>query len=250
MAGMFCSLEEAAQRLGKTEQELTEMIEQGTLREFRDGPNLLLKVDEIEELARREGIELSAESLQEEATPPPPLATIPTTLETEPEELEMEKPETPELDPLETPASDDADLDASELQSLDDMPDLDLPDLDLPDLAAVSADDAIPAPDAGEPMAALEVPFTEEETPAKKGKGKKAKAKAKRKPKAKKQPKPRPIKVHASNIPSRSFGQWLMGGLRNDSLVAIIVLLMIMGFVVAAIVALGCGAYYAANNFL
>ena len=245
MAGMFCSIEEAAQRLGKTEEELAEMIEQGALREFRDGPNLLLKVNEIEEMARREGIELSAEPLHEDVAPPPPLATIPTNLETETEEYEMEEPEIPELDPLEMPAFDEADIDTTELQSLED----DLPDLDLPDLAAIEADDEMAALDADVPLAALEIPLADEEPPAKKPKAK-AKAKAQRKPKPKKQPKPRPIKVHASSAPNRSFGQWLMGGLREDSLAAIIVVIMFLGLVIAAIVAIGYGAHYAADNLL
>jgi len=50
MAGMFYSLQEAASKLNKTEEEIKEIIKQGRLREFRDGPNLLLKVDEVEAL--------------------------------------------------------------------------------------------------------------------------------------------------------------------------------------------------------
>ena len=123
MAGMFCSVEEAARRLGKTEDDIKEMIRLGTLREFRDGPNLLLKVDEIEEMAGREGIELPAESPGDGVQAPPPLATVPATLETEPEEVEMEDPEIPDLDslePVEPSALDDVDLDIPELDSLED----------------------------------------------------------------------------------------------------------------------------------
>jgi hypothetical protein len=50
MAGMFYSLKEAAERLNKTEEELQGIVKQGKLREFRDGPNLLFKVDEVEAL--------------------------------------------------------------------------------------------------------------------------------------------------------------------------------------------------------
>jgi len=50
MAGMFYSLEEAAEKLNKTEDEVKELVKAGRLREFRDGPNLLFKVDEIESL--------------------------------------------------------------------------------------------------------------------------------------------------------------------------------------------------------
>jgi len=50
MAGMFYSLQEVAEKLNKTEEEVKEIIKQGKLREFRDGPNLLFKVDEVEAL--------------------------------------------------------------------------------------------------------------------------------------------------------------------------------------------------------
>jgi hypothetical protein len=50
MAGMFYSLQEVAAKLNKTEEEIKEIIKQGRLREFRDGPNLLFKVDEVEAL--------------------------------------------------------------------------------------------------------------------------------------------------------------------------------------------------------
>jgi len=50
MAGMFYSLKEVAAKLNKTEEEVKEIIKQGRLREFRDGPNLLFKVDEVEAL--------------------------------------------------------------------------------------------------------------------------------------------------------------------------------------------------------
>ena len=51
MAGMFYSLQEAAERLGLSEEDFKGLVEQGKLREFRDGPNLLFKVDEVETLA-------------------------------------------------------------------------------------------------------------------------------------------------------------------------------------------------------
>ena len=98
MAGMFYSLKEAGERLGKAENELIELVKQGKLREFRDGPNLLLKIDEIEALALEEGIELGPEAPQAEAPPPPPLPT-PTSHEPLAEPAELEVPaadETPE----------------------------------------------------------------------------------------------------------------------------------------------------------
>jgi hypothetical protein len=50
MAGMFYSLQEVAAKLSKSEDEVREIIKQGRLREFRDGPNLLFKVNEVEAL--------------------------------------------------------------------------------------------------------------------------------------------------------------------------------------------------------
>jgi hypothetical protein len=50
MAGMFYSLQEVAEKLNKTEEEVKEIVKEGKLREFRDGPNLLFKVDEVEAL--------------------------------------------------------------------------------------------------------------------------------------------------------------------------------------------------------
>lgn len=56
MAGMFYSLQEAAERLGKTEDQIRAIVQSGQLREFRDGPNLLFKVDEVNALIADLGI--------------------------------------------------------------------------------------------------------------------------------------------------------------------------------------------------
>jgi hypothetical protein len=50
MAGMFYSLQEATEKLNKTEEELKQWVKEGKLREFRDGANVLFKVDEVENL--------------------------------------------------------------------------------------------------------------------------------------------------------------------------------------------------------
>ena len=47
MAGMFYSIQEVAEKLGKSEDEVRQIVKSGRLREFRDGPNLLFKVDEV-----------------------------------------------------------------------------------------------------------------------------------------------------------------------------------------------------------
>ena len=54
MAGLFYSLQEVAQKLHKTEDEIREMAKAGKLREFRDGPNLLFKADEIDALTKQD----------------------------------------------------------------------------------------------------------------------------------------------------------------------------------------------------
>jgi hypothetical protein len=67
MAGMFYSLQEVAAKLNKTKEEIQEIVRQGRLREFRDGPNLLFKVDEVESLLSDTRIMASGKS-----APPPP----------------------------------------------------------------------------------------------------------------------------------------------------------------------------------
>ncbi|MFC1738459.1 helix-turn-helix domain-containing protein [Planctomycetota bacterium] len=62
MAGMFYSLEEVAKKLNKTEEEVKELVKMGRLREFRDGPNLLFKVDEVESLMSDTSFMSSAET--------------------------------------------------------------------------------------------------------------------------------------------------------------------------------------------
>jgi excisionase family DNA binding protein len=85
MAGMFYSLEEVAEKLNKTEQEVKEMIKQGKLREFRDGPNLLFKVDEVEALLSDTAVMASKES---SATPENQTGEDEISLASEPPELQ------------------------------------------------------------------------------------------------------------------------------------------------------------------
>jgi hypothetical protein len=48
MAKMFYTLEEAKQLLGKNEEEIKQYAREGRLREFRDGPRLMFKADQVE----------------------------------------------------------------------------------------------------------------------------------------------------------------------------------------------------------
>ena len=87
---MFYSLEEAIAKLNVTEEQLKELTREGKLREFRDGSNVLFKVDEIEALMP------DASAAAPEATPVTPQE------ETDKDEIslvpEATIPETAELD--------------------------------------------------------------------------------------------------------------------------------------------------------
>jgi hypothetical protein len=71
MAGMFYSLKETAEKLGRTEDQVRDFVKQGKLREFRDGSNLLFKVDEVESLLPMVAAKTAGE-------PPAPEEPVPT----------------------------------------------------------------------------------------------------------------------------------------------------------------------------
>ncbi len=87
MAGMFYSLQEAAEKLKKTEEELKQLVKQGKLREFRDGAHLLFKIDEVEALMADTSI--MAPALAKEPS-------VPEISEPELPEMEIPQKETPE----------------------------------------------------------------------------------------------------------------------------------------------------------
>jgi excisionase family DNA binding protein len=62
MAGMFYSLKEAAQKLGVTEDQVKQLAKEDKLREFRDGSNLLFKIEEVDALLA-EGIGAGTDNL-------------------------------------------------------------------------------------------------------------------------------------------------------------------------------------------
>ena len=125
MAGMFYSLQEAAEKLNKTEEEIKQIVQEGKLRVFRDGPNLLFKVEEVEALMSPateealEAVDLEPAALELDALEPEALEPeIP-----EIEELEAGKPEGEALEPemaelegfdLDIPAGDNPELEALE----------------------------------------------------------------------------------------------------------------------------------------
>jgi hypothetical protein len=56
MAKMFYTIDETTQALGKTEEEVKQLTREGKLREFRDGPRLMFKADQVENLKAELGI--------------------------------------------------------------------------------------------------------------------------------------------------------------------------------------------------
>jgi excisionase family DNA binding protein len=96
MAGMFYSLEEAAQKLNMSEDEVEKLVEERKLREFRDGTNVLFKVAEVEALMADTGLMAAEEPAAEEKEEE--LALEPAEPETQGEEeltLEPSEPEVP-----------------------------------------------------------------------------------------------------------------------------------------------------------
>ena len=123
MAGMFYSLEEAAEKLNKTEEELKQIVKEGKLREFRDGPNLLFKVEEVEALIS----EMAVTEIEEIPEPEPEaLPTEPPT----PPSLEPEIPTPPSLEPEPpTPPSLEPEIPESEVPAPSSEEDLDLDEI-------------------------------------------------------------------------------------------------------------------------
>ena len=106
MSGMFYSFEEAAEKLKRDKEEIKKLVRDGKLREFRDGPNVLFKVSEVEALMpdvevpepseSEELIELEPEMEVSEQVEEPVQESVPeessgeAALEGEPLELEPE----------------------------------------------------------------------------------------------------------------------------------------------------------------
>ena len=138
MAGMFYSLEEAAEKLDKTPEELKQIVKEGKLREFRDGPNLLFKVEEVEALMS----DMVAEP--EEISEP------------EPEAPPIETPSPESAEPEEIPSLDD--LESEEMPSQENLEPEEMPELEVPEPQApatpeedMDLDEILLAPETGAP---------------------------------------------------------------------------------------------------
>jgi len=97
MAGMFYSLKEAAEKLNVTELQVRELAKQGKLREFRDGSNLLFKVDEVGALMPEQGTDESKDdsALSKKPKRPKRAKKPEPTEQMKQEPIELEEPKEP-----------------------------------------------------------------------------------------------------------------------------------------------------------
>ncbi len=161
MAGMFYSLQEAAEKLNKTEEEIKQIVQEGNLREFRDGPNLLFKVEEVEALMSEASVPASeeapepdvpeAETLEPEVSEPEALE--PDVPEAESLEPEVSEPETLEPETLEPEALEPEIPEAEELE-------LDIPEEEIPEMEALEEEMLAPSEEAAGTSEILLVPET------------------------------------------------------------------------------------------
>ena len=155
MAGMFYSMQEAAEKLNKTEEDLKELVTEGKLREFRDGPNVLFKVEEIEALMTEADVIGPQEVPEAEA----PESEAPLLDVSEPEEAEAEMPmeeipepeigesEIPELEALDTGISE---LDIPETEP--EVPEMAEPEIPMGSEDATGTSEILLAPETGAPV--------------------------------------------------------------------------------------------------
>ncbi len=99
MAGMFYSLQEVIEKMQLTKERIDELVRDGRLREFRDGPNLLFKVDEVEALMS----DTSFMAAQQPSAPEPQTQQEPLLIDLEPAETAAEPPESTEADTVGVP---------------------------------------------------------------------------------------------------------------------------------------------------
>ena len=160
MAGMFYSLQEAAEKLNKTEEELKQIVKEGKLREFRDGPNLLFKVEEVEALMSDTGVMPSEQAPEPEALEPEAAALeTPEAEALEPEALEPEALEIEALEPealesealsLEAPSPETPESEAPPTEDLEE-------ELLAPSEQAAGTSEILLAPETGAPVAPSEL---------------------------------------------------------------------------------------------
>jgi excisionase family DNA binding protein len=164
MAGMFYSMQEAAEKLNKTEEEIKQLVQEGKLREFRDGPNLLFKVEEVEALVSEASVPELEEAPEAEALEPeiPEIEELEAGPETEAlemeipeiEELEAEIPEAAAMEP-EIPEAEEVELNIpeDEISSAGDLEE----EVLAPAEEAMGTSEILLAPETGSPVAPSEL---------------------------------------------------------------------------------------------
>jgi len=214
MAAMFYTLKEAVQRLNTTEDELRAMVEQGKLREFRDGLARLFRVDEVEAMAP----EASETAAEEAALPQSTEHTL-----SDPDAGDIEgAPQAAIPDAGEvgfgTPEPEEAGLD---------MPAFDIRmELGMLDAAESGAPEHPIPSEAAAAVTSTEGSVPEEQL-------------IEDEPPGKSQPappvfRPAPMPYARLSAPKRSAWQWFVGGLRADRPAAVIVLFVVLGIVLSA----------------
>jgi excisionase family DNA binding protein len=160
MAGMFYSLQEAAEKLNMTEKQLKEIVQEGKLREFRDGPNLLFKIEEVEAL-------ISQAEAAEPEVPEPEISVPeaeeeealefdfnePQAEEEEPVELDLAEPEAPEAE-ISEPEEPEEEISELEALSEDEVPSIEALEAEMAELDEPEAEEPIaeaPEPEAPKP---------------------------------------------------------------------------------------------------
>ena len=148
MAGMFYSLEEAADKLGMTQEEVKQLATEGRLREFRDGSNIMFKIDEVESLLTSDDAE-QIEDLDLASEPVAEADDIDELLDLEPEdETPEEVPDDSLFEPVEQEAQVDElaslEEDALTLEPADDAQEAENLDEDLDALLGFADEDDAP----------------------------------------------------------------------------------------------------------
>ncbi|MBN2272203.1 MAG: hypothetical protein JXN61_16440 [Sedimentisphaerales bacterium] len=150
MAAMFYSLQEAAERLGKTEDQIRAIVQSGQLREFRDGPNLLFKVDEVNALITDSGaaaFQGRPEPRTAQPQPPasqagrrPPVPEMEIPQDEVPLEFDIAEAPEPETPQMFEPAEPDFDVPPEFATPLAEAPQMEMPELELPDAEFVEGE--------------------------------------------------------------------------------------------------------------
>ena len=152
---MFYSMQEAAEKLNKTEEELQQLVAEGKLREFRDGPNVLFKVEEVEALISDVDVIEPEEGPEGEAPESESAILDISKPETSEEEIPAEEMKEPEIDVSDIPELEAVDTGISEAPITE--PEAEAPEIEEPEALKASEDtmgteEILLAPETGAPV--------------------------------------------------------------------------------------------------